>query len=92
MYRYLSPAIFGLGIHELDANILCNLSLFGSHDLNVVQNIFIIEAKISFNEATKRLDRLNDKKINSSEPLPARLVCFSRLAWCQTNIPIQRRF
>ena len=44
--------------------------------MSVVQNRFIVEATISSIEATKRLDPLNDKKVNSSDPIPVRIVCF----------------
>ena len=46
----------GLDINELDSDALCNLLLFGSKDLNVVENRIIIEATISFIEVTNRFD------------------------------------
>ena len=48
--------VSGLIIDGMDTNTLCNLLLFGSNDLDVVQNRIIIEATISFIVATKRLD------------------------------------
>ena len=48
--------VSGLIIDGMDTNTLCNLLLFGSNDLDVVQNRIIIEVTISFIVATKRLD------------------------------------
>ena len=45
-----------LEINKLDSDALCSLLLFGSKDLNVVENRIIIEATISFINATKRFD------------------------------------
>ena len=62
MYDLLRRDLFhqlnvsGLSIDGMDTNTLCNLLLFGSNDLDVVQNRIIIEATISFIVATKRLD------------------------------------
>ena len=46
----------GLDMNGMVTNVLCNLLLFGSHDLNAIKNRIITEAKISVIEATKRLD------------------------------------
>ena len=46
----------GLDINKLDADALCTLLLFGTKDLNLVENRIIIEATISFINATKRFD------------------------------------
>ena len=54
LFRQLT--IHGLEKHELDSNALCNVLLFGSKDLNLVENRIIIEATISFIEATKYFD------------------------------------
>ena len=51
-----SDAIPGLDINKLDSDALCSLLLFGSKDLNLVENRIIIEATISFINATKRFD------------------------------------
>ena len=51
LFRQLT--INGLDIRELDSNALCNLLLFGSNDLNIVENRTILEATISFIKATK---------------------------------------
>ena len=48
--------ISGIDINGMDTNMQCNLLLFGRNDLNKIQNRTTIEAKISFIEATKRLD------------------------------------
>ena len=54
LFRQLT--IPGLDINKLDSDALCSLLLFGSKDLNVVENRIIIEATISFINATKRFD------------------------------------
>ena len=56
MNGYEQLNVSGLIIDGMDTNTLCNLLLFGSNDLDVVQNRIIIEATISFIVATKRLD------------------------------------
>ena len=62
LYDFLRRDLFcqltvsGLIIYGMDTNILYNLILFGSNDLNVVLNRVVIEATIYFIEATKRLD------------------------------------
>ena len=53
-FSYLT--IPGLDINKLDSDALCSLLLFGSKDLNIVENRIIIEATISFINATKRFD------------------------------------
>ena len=47
-FHYLT--ISAIDLNELDANVLCNLLLFGIHDLNIVQNRMIIEGTASFIE------------------------------------------
>ena len=48
--------IIGLDISKLNSDTLCSLLLFGSKNLNLVENRIIIEATISFINATKRFD------------------------------------
>ena len=54
LFRQLN--IPGLDINKLDSDALCTLLLFGTKDLNLVENRIIIEATISFINATKRFD------------------------------------
>ena len=44
----------GLDITSMDSKDLCELLLYGTSDLNVVENRIIIEATISFIERSKR--------------------------------------
>ena len=44
----------GLDITSMDSKNLCELLLYGTSDLNVVENRIIIEATISFIERSKR--------------------------------------
>ena len=44
----------GLDITSMDSKDLCELLLYGTSDLNVVENRMIIEAIISFIERSKR--------------------------------------
>ena len=48
--------IIGLDISKLNSDTLCSLLLFGSKNLNLVENRIIIGATISFINATKRFD------------------------------------
>ena len=54
LFRLLT--IPGLDMNKLDSDTLCSLLPFGSKDLNFVENRIIIEATISFINATKRFD------------------------------------
>ena len=54
LFRQLN--IPGLDINKLDSDALCTLPVFGTKDLNLVENRIIIEAPISFINATKRFD------------------------------------
>ena len=54
LFRQL--AVNGLDIRELNSNAQCNLLLFGSNDLTIVENRTIIEVTISFIKATKCLE------------------------------------
>ena len=56
LFRQLPANVNGLDIGDLDSNVLCNLRLFVSNDLTIVENRAIIEATILFNKATKRLE------------------------------------
>ena len=63
------PAAPPAGKCTFDSDALCSLLLFESKDLNILENRIIIEATISFINATKRFD-LRDMKVNSSDPSP----------------------
>ena len=52
--RQLAVNVNGIDIRDLDSNVLCNLLLFGSNDLTIVENRTIIEATILFIKAAKR--------------------------------------
>ena len=55
--RQLAVNVNGLDIRDLDSNVMCNLLLFGSNDLTIVENRTIIEATILF---IKQLKVLNE--------------------------------
>ena len=54
--HFLLHCIPGLDITNLDSNVLCNLLLFGSSQLNIVANRIILEATIAFIDKTNRFD------------------------------------
>ena len=47
--------VLGIDIADLDSETLCNLLLYGSSNLNIIENRIIIEATIEFIEKTHRL-------------------------------------
>ena len=47
--------VLGSDIANLDSVTLCNLLLYGSYNLTLVENRMIIEAKIDYIEKTNRL-------------------------------------
>ena len=48
--------MLGIDIADLDSETLCNLLLYGSSNLNIIENRIIIEATIEFIEKTNRLN------------------------------------
>ena len=44
----------GLNISGLDSDVLCSTLLFGSSDLNVIENRIVLDATISFINRTGR--------------------------------------
>jgi len=56
------PTISVIDINGMDTKILWDLLLLGSNDLNLIQKRIIIEVKIFFIEARKRLDLLKRMK------------------------------
>ena len=48
--------VLGIDIADLDSETLCNLLLYGSSNLNILENRIIIEATIEFIEKTNRLN------------------------------------
>ena len=45
----------GIDIANLDSEILCNLLLYGSSNMNMIDNRIIFEATIEYIEKTNRL-------------------------------------
>ena len=56
LFRHLAINVIGIDIRDLDSNALCNLFLFGSNNLTIVENRTINEATILFIKGTKRLE------------------------------------
>ena len=56
LFRQLAINVNGIDIRDWGSNVLCNLLLFGSNDLTIVENRTIIEVTILFIKATKRLE------------------------------------
>ena len=83
LFRQLT--VTGIDIYELDSNALCNLLLFGSQDLNVVENRIIIEATISFIEATERF-LIESLEIKQQRPPSSTFVSLIKVAWYQIFI------
>ena len=48
--------VSGIDIANLDSETLCNLLLYGSSDMNMIDNRIIIEATIEYIEKTNRLN------------------------------------
>ena len=48
--------VLGIDVADLDSETLCNLLLYGSSNLNIIENRIIIEATIEFIEKTNRLN------------------------------------
>ena len=56
LFRQNAVNVNCIDIRDLDSNVLCNLLLFGSNDLTIVENRTIIEATILFIKAAKSLE------------------------------------
>ena len=53
---YSVTEVSGIDIANLDSETLCNLLLYGSSNMNMIDNRIIIEATIEYIEKTNRLN------------------------------------